>query len=96
MVLLGLTGEGLPRSETARVVDGYASKLLRSGHVYKRVVDIITAGIRGYERRLRRCQREGRSIFRTNMESLGSRQQKKVLGRPGNNSSLSGILGVGP
>ena len=74
------TGDGLGKDETARVVDGYAEKLLRSGHNNKKVLQIITAGIRGYERRVRRCLREGRSIYRTNLESLGNRQRKKVMG----------------
>ena len=42
------TGRGLPAEETAKVVDDYASKLLRSGHSKGKVKDIIVAGLRGY------------------------------------------------
>ena len=54
------TGRGLPAEETAKVVDGYASKLLRSGHTKGKVKEIIVAGLRGYERKLKRCLKEGR------------------------------------
>ena len=59
------TGEGLPKEEIAKVVDGYGSKLLRSSHKLEEVREIVTAGIRGY---------------RTAAESLNSRQHKKIMG----------------
>ena len=70
----------LPVSEVEKVVDDYAKKLVRSGHVRKKVEEIILAGIRGYERKVRRCAAEGRNLYRTSSESFKPRQLKKVLG----------------
>ena len=49
------TGEGLPNSEIVKVVDGYAVKLMKSGHKKDKVKEIVLAGIRGYEKKKRRC-----------------------------------------
>ena len=66
---LQITDEGLPADELARVVDGYGDTLLRSGHDEGRVTEIITAGIRRFERKLERCRKDGRNLYRTAQES---------------------------
>ena len=38
------------------------------------------AGIPGIETKLRRCEREGRRVFRTGAESMRARQQRKLMG----------------
>merc|ERR1711867_225440 len=74
------TGEELPGEERARVVDGYGEKLLRSGHSLDSVRGIVTAGIRGYERKVLRCKLEGRPLYRTAAQSMKTRQEKKLMG----------------
>ena len=38
------------------------------------------AGIRGFERKKRRCKAEGRKLYRTSKDSMESRQRKKLSG----------------
>ena len=59
-----MTGEGLPEEERIKVVNEYSQKLLRSGHREEKVLEIVLAGIRGYERRLRRSKQGLRKMYR--------------------------------
>ena len=72
--------EDLGKEERERVVDGYGQKLLNSGYQRKQVIKILVAGIRGYERKLRRCKIRGDKLYRTSKESYKNRQIKKLVG----------------
>ena len=74
------TMEGLPREEWNKVVDGYGQKLLTSGFSREKEVEILVAGIRCYERKVRRCRKNGWSLYRTAKGSMKSRQMKKLIG----------------
>ena len=60
------------------VIDDYGQKLLNSGYGRAQVVRIIVAGIKGYERKVQRCVKEGRQLYRTAKESSASRSRKKI------------------
>ena len=74
------TMEGLPREEWDRVVDGYGQKLLTSGFPREKVVEMQVSGIRCYERKVRRCRRNGWKLYRTAKGSMKARQMKKLIG----------------
>ena len=74
------TKEDLPKAEIEKVVDAYTAKLERSGHSRSKIIEIAVAGIRGYEKKVRRRKKEGKPLFRTSQESLYPRQMKKILG----------------
>ena len=65
---------------------------------------MVTAGIRGYEKKVRRRKKEGKPLFRTSQESLYPRQMKKILGakswyrrkRKAEEEDEPGTAGVGP
>ena len=52
------TGWDMPSSEVEKVVDGYGVKLAKSGYDKNRIRGIIVAGMRGFERKKMRCERE--------------------------------------
>lgn len=60
-------------------MDGYGQKLLNSGYDLHQVRTILINGIKGYEGRRIRCEREGRKIRRTAKESRGIRSRRKLL-----------------
>ena len=39
------------------------------------------AGIKGYERKVQRCIKEGRQLYRTAKDSRSSRARKKIMGK---------------
>ena len=57
------TGEGLPGQESVKVVDDYSLKLRRSGHGREKVQEIIIAGIRGFERKVKRRRKERKTAL---------------------------------
>ena len=42
---------------------------------------ILVGGIKGFGTKVRKCKKEGRSLWRTSEESRGSRELKSLLGR---------------
>ena len=73
--------ETLGSMEKARVVDGYAQKLLNSGYEENQVRRIVTSGIKGYEGKRLRHEKEGWRLRRTAGESGDVRVKKKLLGK---------------
>ena len=68
------TMEELGSQETNRMVDSLAQKLLNSGETVEETRASIVKGLKGYEGRKKRCKGEGRSLWRTAVESWGDRQ----------------------
>ena len=64
------------------VIDQFGRKVLTSGYSLHQAKRIVIAGIRGWDRKVKRMKQdnEGR-VFRTNKESLGLRTRKKLLGK---------------
>ena len=75
------TGESLGAREKCRVVDSYAQKLSNSGYSLEQVRRILVNGIKGFEGRKLRCQREGRPLYRKAVQSQGARMRKKLLAK---------------
>ena len=73
------TMECLGHAERDLVVDGYGQKLLNSGYDIHQTRSILIKGIKGYEGRKLRCQKEGRKLRRTAQEGRGMRSRKKLL-----------------
>ena len=59
---------------------GYGQKLLTSGFSREKVVDVLVSGIRCYERKVRRCRKNGWKLYRTAKGSMKTRQMKKLIG----------------
>ena len=75
------TMRSLDKSYKRQVVEQYSQKLLNSGYARDQVIKIVVAGIRGYERQVKRCAVEGRPLYRTAKQSSAGRFRKKVLGK---------------
>ena len=75
------TMEELGEQERHVVIDGYAQKLLNSGYSKEETRSIIVKGLKGYEGRKTRCKLEGRSLWRTSVESRGARLTKKLTAK---------------
>ena len=76
---LGNTRESMGAVEMCKVVDQYGQKLINSGYSLEQVRRILINGIKGFEGRKARCKREGRSLYRTAIQSHGARVRKKIL-----------------
>ena len=75
------TMEELGEEETLSVIDNYAQKLLNGGFDREETKGIIVRGLKGYEGRKRKCQIEGRALWRTAVESDGARSHKKLTAK---------------
>ena len=78
---LSNTMEALGSKEKARVVDEYAQKLLNSGYEEYQVRRIIVSGIKGFEGKKLRHERQGWRLRRTAAESGDTRAKKKLLAK---------------
>ena len=67
--------------ERRNIVDNYAQKLLNSGFSREQTRRILIGGIKGFGAKVKRCLKEGRSLWRTAEDSRGSREMKSLLGR---------------
>ena len=75
------SSEELGSKEKARIVDQYGQKLLDSGYSREQTVRILVAGIKGFERKVEKCKKQGRRLRRTAKESRGTRTRKQLLGK---------------
>ena len=75
------TSERVSDSVRRLIVDEYAQKLLNSGYSIEVTRSIILAGLKGYEKKLRRSKQEGRKVLRTARESYTKRTQRKLLAK---------------
>ena len=73
--------ESLGVEAKLQIVDEYSQKLANSGYKGEQLKKIICNGIKGYENKLRRCQREGRKLHRSSVDSQGARVRKKLLAK---------------
>ena len=78
---LTYTMEQMGEQERNKVVDQYGQKLLNSGYSLEQTRHIWVNGIKGFEGKKRRCQLEGRKLFRKTKESMGARWKKKLVAR---------------
>ena len=74
------TMKGLGEEEIRKVVDGYGQKLLTSGFSRDKSVRILVSGIRSFEKKLRRCRKNGTKLYRTARQSCKTRSLKKLMG----------------
>ena len=75
------TGDSISQSERNEVVEQFVKRLKISGYGDKQVKDIIESGLKGYESKKERAEKEGRPLYRAARSSLASRQKKKLLGK---------------
>ena len=61
--------EQLGEEERMRVIRSYSQKLLNSGYSVEQVWRTNVNGIRGHEERKKRCEKEGKRLYRTVRES---------------------------
>ena len=76
------TSELVDEEEKRKIVDEYAQKMLNSGHKLEQVRSMVMSGLKGYEKKRRRCQAPGGGPFhRSAKESSRSRKLKKLTGK---------------
>ena len=70
------------RRTTCEVIDQFGKKVLTSGYSIHQTKKIVLAGIRGWDRKVKRMKQDNDGkIFRTNRESVKMRTRKKILGK---------------
>ena len=75
------TSELLPDSERIRIVNDFASQLLRSGYSRKQSQDIVVNGLRGYESLRLRAEKGEAKLHRPAEDGLEERTRKKILSK---------------
>ena len=70
--------EMLDNSHRVEIVDMYAQKLINSGYSWEQTVRIVTAGIKGYERKRSRCVSKGEQLHKSAATGAAARNKKKL------------------
>ena len=71
----------MDNKERIKVLDIFSQKLVNSGHNIKTIRNILVGGIKGYKRKVARCQARGEPVHRSAGQSAGSRRSKKLLAK---------------
>ena len=75
------TCELVHQEERNEIVEKFISKLRRSGYQQEQIVDIVSSGLKGYERKLARARKEGKCIHREARSTIKERFRKKITGK---------------
>jgi hypothetical protein len=71
----------VPLRERVAALDRFSQKLLNSGHSLATVRSIIVSGIKGYQRKVARCEAARTPLHRSSGQSAASRRTKKLLAK---------------
>ena len=75
------TGDSISQCERDKVVEQFITRLKVSGYSDKQVREIIESGLKGYESKKERAEKDDRPLYRAARSSLASRHKKKLLGK---------------
>ena len=75
-----VTSEEVDMEERIKVVDEFGDQLQASGYSWKQTQDIVRAGLKGYENKLRKCKESNRNLHRSAEEGLHARKKNALLG----------------
>ena len=75
---LSNVGENIFDEEKYKVIDHYTEKLQVSGYKRKQVKEIISSGLRGFETKRKRAEKEKRPFYRKAKDTLKGRIKKKL------------------
>ena len=75
------TSRLLDTSVRVNIINTFTRKLERSGYQAKQIREIISAGLCGYEKIVKKAERTGGNINRGASEGAGRRHLKRLLGR---------------
>ena len=75
-----VTSEEVDISERVKVVDEFAEQLISSGYSLKQTQDIVKAGLKGYEAKLRKCKETKTNLHRSADEGFHARKKNALLG----------------
>ena len=71
----------VPLRERVAALDRFSQKLLNSGHSLTTVRGIFVSGIKGYQRKVARCEAARTPLHRSSGQSAASRMTKKLLAK---------------
>ena len=74
------TSEEVDMKERIKVIDEFSDQLLASGYSWNQTQNIVKAGLRGYERKLRKCRECNTNLHRSAAEGLHLRKKNALLG----------------
>ena len=66
-------------SERIKVIDEYSDQLVASGYSWKQTQDIVKAGLKGYENKVRKCKENKSNLHRSAAEGLHDRKKNALL-----------------
>ena len=75
------TSEMVEQAERNKILEIFAEKMSRSGYSRRTVQDIMVAGLKGYETKLRKAKSEHRGIHRSSRDTQNKRIKNKLLGK---------------
>ena len=71
--------EKIGLAEVVGIVDHFTKQLKTSGYSRKQARDFIVNGVVGYKRKIERCRKSGKPLYRTAKQTLKGRVKKKLL-----------------
>ena len=71
----------VPDSVKVEMMDKWAQKLINSGHKSKEVRSILLSGIKGYNNKVKKCQKSGTPLHRSAKLSFIARRLAKLTGK---------------
>ena len=69
----------MEQGERNAILESFIEKLKVSGYKKAQIKEIITCGLKGYQTKIERADREGRALHRGAAQTIGKRQKKKLL-----------------
>ena len=75
------TSEEQPQDERNRIIEKFIVKMQVSGYNEKQVQDIVLAGLKGYENKKSRAEKNGSELHRDSKSTMGSRVKKKLMAK---------------
>ena len=73
--------KSVPLTQKVEALDKFSQKLINSGHKVVTVRGILISGIKGFKRRVSRCQAEGVPLHRSAGQSADKRRKKKMMAK---------------
>ena len=73
--------KSVPLTQKVEALNKFSQKIVISGHKVVTVRSILISGIKGFNRRVSRCQAEGVPLHRSAGQSADKRRKKKMLAK---------------
>ena len=75
------TSEEVGQDERNEILEGFIEKMKRSGYNQVQIKEIICSGLKGYQTKLEKANKEGRKMQRDGKDTVEARYRKKIMAK---------------